>query len=79
MDLSEGLLVQYEVRFTTGATCGGAYIKLLSHSPEFSAADLVDSTPYTIMFGPDKCGGLNKVGVGGGCGGGGAVPGVVLG
>lgn len=27
----------------------------------FTPEDLVDSTPYSIMFGPDKCGATNKV------------------
>jgi len=39
--------------------CGGAYIKLLSDP--FNTEDFDGSTPYTIMFGPDKCGGTNKV------------------
>ncbi|XP_067618849.1 calnexin isoform X2 [Eurosta solidaginis] len=51
------LIVQYEVTMQEGQECGGAYIKLLSHGK--SAEDLTkfnDKTPYTIMFGPDKCG-----------------------
>jgi len=55
------LVVQYEVKFQTGLECGGAYLKLLTHDPKFNANDLTDKTPYTIMFGPDKCGGSNKV------------------
>jgi calnexin len=56
------LVIQYEVKLQNGLSCGGAYMKLLTegaegiHSKEFS-----DKTPYTIMFGPDKCGGTNKV------------------
>ncbi len=45
-----------QVRFTNGISCGGAYIKLLTASPELSAQGLADSTPYSIMFGPDRCG-----------------------
>ena len=41
--------------------CGGAYIKLLANGA-VSAPDMWDNeTPYIIMFGPDKCGGTNKV------------------
>ena len=53
-------VAQYEVKFSKGVTCSGAYLKLLStHAP--AGADLAESSPYTIMFGPDKCGGTNKV------------------
>lgn len=51
------LIVQYEVTLQEGQECGGSYIKLLSKSSE--NADLSkfhDKSPYTIMFGPDKCG-----------------------
>ncbi|XP_061580811.1 calnexin isoform X2 [Cololabis saira] len=50
------LIVQYEVNFQSGIDCGGAYVKLLSQTPELSLEEFVDKTPYTIMFGPDKCG-----------------------
>lgn len=51
------LVVQYEVTLQDGQECGGSYIKLLSSGAE--TTDLKhfhDKTPYTIMFGPDKCG-----------------------
>lgn len=51
------LVVQYEVTLQEGQECGGSYIKLLSSGPE--TKDLTtfhDKTPYSIMFGPDKCG-----------------------
>lgn len=51
------LFVQYEVTMQDGQECGGSYIKLLSSGAE--TTDLMqfrDTTPYTIMFGPDKCG-----------------------
>ncbi|XP_061401879.1 calnexin [Musca vetustissima] len=51
------LIVQYEVTLQEGQECGGAYIKLLSANK--ATDDLTkfnDKTPYTIMFGPDKCG-----------------------
>jgi calnexin len=42
--------------------CGGAYLKLLTESSEgIQALEFSDKTPYTIMFGPDKCGSTNKV------------------
>ncbi|KAJ2714505.1 hypothetical protein H4R19_001695 [Coemansia spiralis] len=48
-----GLVLQYEVKLQSKLSCGGAYIKLLTAPVrgEFS-----DATPYTVMFGPDKCG-----------------------
>ncbi|KAK0560362.1 calnexin [Tilletia horrida] len=56
------LVVQYEVKLQNGLQCGGAYLKLLSESPEgIQAKEFSDKTPYTIMFGPDKCGATNKV------------------
>lgn len=56
------LIVQYEVFLQEGQECGGAYLKLLSDGPE--GRNLIkfhDKTPYTIMFGPDKCGGDHKL------------------
>ncbi|XP_037909607.1 calnexin isoform X1 [Hermetia illucens] len=56
-DPNKALVVQYEVTMQDGQDCGGSYIKLLSTGKE--TADLTkfhDKTPYTIMFGPDKCG-----------------------
>ncbi|NWX57479.1 CLGN protein, partial [Promerops cafer] len=50
------LIVQYEVNFQRGIDCGGAYIKLLSSSSDLNLEYFFDKTPYTIMFGPDKCG-----------------------
>uniref|UniRef100_A0A672I1B1 Calmegin n=1 Tax=Salarias fasciatus TaxID=181472 RepID=A0A672I1B1_SALFA len=52
----EPLVVQYEVNFQDGIDCGGAYIKLLSDSGNLNLEQFHDRTPYTIMFGPDKCG-----------------------
>ncbi|XP_041973340.1 calnexin-like [Aricia agestis] len=57
------LVVQYEVTMQEGQNCGGAYIKLLSRGTN-TVGDLRrfhDQTPYTIMFGPDKCGNDNKL------------------
>ncbi|KAI8930258.1 Calreticulin family-domain-containing protein [Entophlyctis helioformis] len=55
------LIVQYEVKLQNGLECGGAYLKLLSHNASFEPEHFEDKAPYTIMFGPDKCGGTNKV------------------
>ena len=44
-----------------GAPLGCADLKLLSASEELSADGFKADTPYTIMFGPDKCGETNKV------------------
>eukprot|EP01025_Chloroclados_australasicus_P003704 TRINITY_DN10889_c0_g1_i2.p1 TRINITY_DN10889_c0_g1~~TRINITY_DN10889_c0_g1_i2.p1 ORF type:complete len:547 (+),score=99.63 TRINITY_DN10889_c0_g1_i2:150-1643(+) len=62
IDPSKGLVIQYEVRAgPAGWSCGGAYLKFLTYEPDFKPEDLVQSTPYTIMFGPDKCGTTDKV------------------
>lgn len=56
------LIVQYEVNFQQGQECGGAYMKLLTLDSEHSNLRLFhDKTPYSIMFGPDKCGNDHKV------------------
>ncbi|KAJ3109803.1 hypothetical protein HDU97_000033 [Phlyctochytrium planicorne] len=55
------LIVSYEVKLQNGLECGGAYMKLLTHNPSFTAEKFDDKTPYTIMFGPDRCGATNKV------------------
>ncbi|XP_063046205.1 calnexin [Engraulis encrasicolus] len=55
------LCLQYEVHFQKGMDCGGAYIKLLSDHGSLQLAQFSDATPYSIMFGPDKCGSSHKV------------------
>ncbi|XP_039621848.1 calnexin-like [Polypterus senegalus] len=50
------LIVQYEVHFQDGVDCGGAYIKLLSHRDDLDLTQFHDKTPFSIMFGPDRCG-----------------------
>ncbi|XP_017763616.1 PREDICTED: calnexin-like isoform X2 [Eufriesea mexicana] len=56
------LIVQYEVNFQDGQECGGAYLKLLTLDPEHQdLKKFHDKTPYTIMFGPDKCGNDHKL------------------
>uniref|UniRef100_A0A915JB32 Calreticulin n=1 Tax=Romanomermis culicivorax TaxID=13658 RepID=A0A915JB32_ROMCU len=54
------LIVQYDVNFQNGLDCGGAYLKLLS-GEKVNLKEFNDKTPYTIMFGPDKCGMQSKV------------------
>jgi calnexin len=58
---SQPLVLQYDVKLAEGITCGGAYLKFLTADPTFKPAALKDDTPYTVMFGPDKCGSTNKV------------------
>ncbi|ESO01982.1 hypothetical protein HELRODRAFT_184962 [Helobdella robusta] len=56
------LVVQYEVKFEEGQECGGAYIKLLSKcNDNVDLSKFNDKSPYTIMFGPDKCGNDHKL------------------
>ncbi|XP_043112692.1 calnexin isoform X2 [Puntigrus tetrazona] len=55
------LCLQYEVFFQKAVDCGGAYVKLLSHSEDLRLSQFSDSTPYTVMFGPDKCGSSHKI------------------
>ena len=59
---SSGIVLQFELKLAEGLTCGGAYLKYLT-SGEFELSGLKDDTPYTVMFGPDKCGSTNKVGL----------------
>uniref|UniRef100_A0A7S0RXX3 Calnexin n=1 Tax=Pyramimonas obovata TaxID=1411642 RepID=A0A7S0RXX3_9CHLO len=61
IDPSKGFTFQYEVTLNQGLECGGAYVKLLTETPDLDLKELDGDTPYTIMFGPDKCGGTNKV------------------
>lgn len=54
------LVVQYEVKFSDGMTCGGAYVKLPTDG--FPGSKKFDSSvKYSVMFGPDKCGSTDKV------------------
>ena len=60
------LVVQYEVQLgPDGLQCGGAYVKLYEApaegAPAFDVAAVTPSTPYAIMFGPDRCGGTDRV------------------
>ncbi|KAF3768972.1 Calreticulin-domain-containing protein, partial [Cryphonectria parasitica EP155] len=55
------LVVQYEVKLQNGLECGGAYMKLLRENEALHQDEFSNTTPYVIMFGPDKCGHNNKV------------------
>jgi calnexin len=55
------LVVQYEVKLQKGLECGGAYMKLLRDNKALHQEEFANTTPYVIMFGPDKCGHTNRV------------------
>jgi calnexin len=44
-----------------GLECGGAYMKLLRDTKALHQEEFSNTSPYVIMFGPDKCGTTNKV------------------
>jgi len=55
---------RYEVKYDKDLDCGGAYIKLASKPLDgtpFDPKTFGSDTPYTIMFGPDKCGSAGTV------------------
>jgi len=56
----DGLAFQYDLKLADGVTCGGAYMKLMSGA-DFEPEKLGEASPFSIMFGPDKCGATNKV------------------
>jgi len=60
-DNKKPLILQYEINYQNGQECGGGYLKLLSHSNSLDLNKLSDKTPYTIMFGPDRCGSESKL------------------
>jgi calnexin len=58
------LWIQYQVRFQNGLECGGAYAKFIrcgKADEPFDVTAFDASTPYTVMFGPDKCGHDDKL------------------
>lgn len=55
------LVIQYEVKLQKGLECGGAYMKLLKENAALGTDEFSNTSPYVIMFGPDKCGSTNKV------------------
>lgn len=63
MSLKDGTVVlQFETRLQNGLECGGAYIKYLRpQDAGWKSNEFDNESPYSIMFGPDKCGSTNKV------------------
>uniref|UniRef100_A0A0D6R4Y3 Calnexin homolog n=1 Tax=Araucaria cunninghamii TaxID=56994 RepID=A0A0D6R4Y3_ARACU len=63
IDPKDGSVVlQYEVRLQNGLECGGAYLKYLRpQEAGWKSKEFDNEAPYSIMFGPDKCGATNKV------------------
>ncbi|KAB5532227.1 hypothetical protein DKX38_018897 [Salix brachista] len=60
--LKDGIVLQFETRLQNGLECGGAYLKYLRPQDAGWVPKGFDSeSPYSIMFGPDKCGTTNKV------------------
>jgi len=53
-------VLQFEAQFQDGLQCGGAYAKVFDRKGA-KAEDFDNDTPYVIMFGPDRCGGTDKV------------------
>jgi len=48
-------IIQYQAKYEKDVECGGGYLKV-GGAPGFDGAAFGDPTPYSIMFGPDKCG-----------------------
>ncbi|KAI3846035.1 hypothetical protein MKW92_001019 [Papaver armeniacum] len=64
VSLNDGtIILQFETRFQNGLECGGAYLKYLRQQEmaEWNPKEFSNESPYSIMFGPDKCGSTNKV------------------
>ncbi|KAI3785947.1 hypothetical protein L1987_45073 [Smallanthus sonchifolius] len=56
------IVLQFEARYHYGLQCGGAYLKYLRpQEPGWSPKQFDNKSPYSIMFGPDKCGPTTKV------------------
>ncbi|KAK7399302.1 hypothetical protein VNO78_10483 [Psophocarpus tetragonolobus] len=58
----ETVVLQFETRLQNGLECGGAYLKYLRpQEAGWKPKEFDNESPYSIMFGPDKCGATNKV------------------
>ncbi|TKY60513.1 Calnexin-like protein [Spatholobus suberectus] len=58
----ETFVLQFETRLQNGLECGGAYLKYLRQQEAgWKPKEFDSESPYSIMFGPDKCGTTNKV------------------
>ncbi|XP_061991065.1 calnexin homolog [Rosa rugosa] len=56
------IVLQFEVRLQNSLECGGAYLKYLRPQEAGWKPEWFDNdSPYSIMFGPDKCGTTNRV------------------
>ncbi|XP_021761281.1 calnexin homolog [Chenopodium quinoa] len=58
----KNVVLQFETRLQNGLECGGAYLKYLRpQEAGWVPKEFDNESPYSIMFGPDKCGSTNKV------------------
>ncbi|MCO5592762.1 hypothetical protein L7F22_046765 [Adiantum nelumboides] len=56
------VVLQYDLRLQNGIECGGSYLKFLQvQNDDWTPEQLDNEAPYSVMFGPDKCGSTNKV------------------
>ncbi|XP_071712367.1 calnexin homolog [Rutidosis leptorrhynchoides] len=56
------VVLQFETRLQGGLECGGAYLKFLRpQEAGWEPKQFDNNSPYSIMFGPDKCGPTNKI------------------
>jgi len=53
------LVIQYQMKHEQSIECGGGYIKV-GPKPE-DLTKFGDPTEYNVMFGPDQCGGTNRI------------------
>ncbi|KAL4584655.1 hypothetical protein LXL04_009261 [Taraxacum kok-saghyz] len=63
VELNDGTIVfQFETRFHNRLECGGAYLKYLRpQEAGWTPKQFDNNSPYSIMFGPDKCGSTDKI------------------
>eukprot|EP01055_Gregarina_sp_Pseudo9_P005228 Gregarina_sp_Pseudo_9__5227@NODE_584_length_2547_cov_99_643142_g551_i0_p1_GENE_NODE_584_length_2547_cov_99_643142_g551_i0NODE_584_length_2547_cov_99_643142_g551_i0_p1_ORF_typecomplete_len613_score205_91Calreticulin/PF00262_18/5e59Calreticulin/PF00262_18/4_8e07Calreticulin/PF00262_18/1_6e03_NODE_584_length_2547_cov_99_643142_g551_i01662004 len=64
VEAGQPLFASMEVQYEKKVECGGAYFKLFDSSrlQDKDVTEFDENTPYSIMFGPDKCGYMtNKV------------------
>lgn len=55
-------ILQFDVRLQNGLECGGAYLKYLQpQEAGWKLEEFDNDSPYSVMFGPDKCGSNDKV------------------
>lgn len=55
------LVFQFQVKHEQKLDCGGGYLKLVPASSEDKMPHFNGDVPYSIMFGPDVCGGTKRV------------------